>query len=107
MTVSFIANFQLSKIDFHTPPLCGKTLHHGAEQADPDRIRAVVKGFSIFRKESGSGACQKWEVGNIALKTGNYILPAFLIAPVYKSSLDHHGRSSALSSPRRYRYFPR
>jgi len=48
MTVSFIANFQLSKIDFHTPPLCGKTLHHGAEQADSDRIRAVVKGFSIF-----------------------------------------------------------
>ena len=42
----FQNKLHLSKIDFHTPPLCGKALHNGADALAS--IRIVVKGFSIL-----------------------------------------------------------
>ena len=40
---NFRNKLHLSKIDFHTPPLCGKALHNGADALAS--IRIVVKGF--------------------------------------------------------------
>ena len=41
----FQNKLHLSKVDFHTPPLCGKALHNGADALAS--IRIVVKGFSL------------------------------------------------------------
>ena len=40
----FQNKLHLSKIDFHTPPLCGKALHSDADASAA--IRIIVKGFS-------------------------------------------------------------
>ena len=40
----FQDKLHLSKIDFHTPPLCGKALHSDADASAA--IRIIVKGFS-------------------------------------------------------------
>ena len=41
----FRNKLHLSKIDFHTPPLCGKALHSDAEALTA--VRIIVKGFSM------------------------------------------------------------
>ena len=42
----FQDKLHLSKIDFHTPPLCGKALHSDTDASAA--IRIIVKGFSSF-----------------------------------------------------------